>query len=39
MLIDVEFTALFDSGTSFTYMVDPAYSRVSEKVSASEDED
>lgn len=31
MLIDVEFTALFDSGTSFTYMVDPAYSRVSEK--------
>ncbi|KAJ6916576.1 aspartyl protease family protein 1-like [Populus alba x Populus x berolinensis] len=24
MLIDVEFTALFDSGTSFTYMVDPA---------------
>ncbi|KAJ6678171.1 ASPARTYL PROTEASE FAMILY PROTEIN 1-LIKE [Salix viminalis] len=29
-VIDVELTALFDSGTSFTYMVDPAYSRVSE---------
>ncbi|KAJ4836909.1 hypothetical protein Tsubulata_034701 [Turnera subulata] len=28
--IDVDFTALFDSGTSFTYMVDPTYSRVSE---------
>lgn len=26
---DVEFTALFDSGTSFTYLVDPAYSKVS----------
>ncbi|GLT82589.1 hypothetical protein SLE2022_009520 [Rubroshorea leprosula] len=29
-LIDAEFTALFDSGTSFTYLVDPAYSRLSE---------
>jgi hypothetical protein len=29
-LIDVEFTALFDSGTSFTYLVDPTYSRLSE---------
>ncbi|GLU19726.1 hypothetical protein SLE2022_359590 [Rubroshorea leprosula] len=29
-LIDVDFTALFDSGTSFTYLVDPIYSRLSE---------
>ncbi|KAL3525228.1 hypothetical protein ACH5RR_013600 [Cinchona calisaya] len=29
-LIDSEFTALFDSGTSFTYLVDPTYSRVLE---------
>ncbi|XP_028776608.1 aspartyl protease family protein 1 [Neltuma alba] len=28
-LIDVEFTALFDSGTSFTYLVDPTYTRLS----------
>ncbi|KAH1058701.1 hypothetical protein AAZX31_02G042800 [Glycine max] len=27
-LIDVEFTALFDSGTSFTYLVDPTYTRL-----------
>lgn len=26
----MEFTALFDSGTSFTYLVDPTYSRLSE---------
>lgn len=26
---DVEFTALFDSGTSFTYLVDPAYTMLS----------
>lgn len=29
-LIDVDFTALFDSGTSFTYLVDPIYSRLTE---------
>lgn len=29
-LIDVDLTALFDSGTSFTYLVDPAYTRLSE---------
>ncbi|KAK7360257.1 hypothetical protein VNO77_02240 [Canavalia gladiata] len=28
-LIDAEFTALFDSGTSFTYLVDPTYTRLS----------
>ncbi|XP_010531119.1 PREDICTED: aspartyl protease family protein 1 [Tarenaya hassleriana] len=28
-LIDAEFTALFDTGTSFTYLVDPMYTRVS----------
>ncbi|KAG9137983.1 hypothetical protein Leryth_019372 [Lithospermum erythrorhizon] len=32
-LFDLEFTALFDSGTSFTYLVDPAYTRLSENVS------
>ncbi|KAK6237286.1 hypothetical protein QUC31_002755 [Theobroma cacao] len=29
-LIDDDFTALFDSGTSFTYLVDPTYSNLSE---------
>ncbi|KAL2662461.1 hypothetical protein GLYMA_02G045000v4 [Glycine max] len=29
-VIDVEFTALFDSGTSFTYLVDPTYTRLTE---------
>lgn len=29
-LIDLDLTALFDTGTSFTYLVDPAYSRFSE---------
>ncbi|KAF2306300.1 hypothetical protein GH714_016354 [Hevea brasiliensis] len=29
-LVDADFTALFDSGTSFTYLVDPAYATVSE---------
>ncbi|XP_057962661.1 aspartyl protease family protein 1 isoform X2 [Malania oleifera] len=29
-LIDLDFTALFDSGTSFTYLVDPLYARFSE---------
>ncbi|KAH0940622.1 hypothetical protein HID58_000259 [Brassica napus] len=29
-LIDDEFTALFDTGTSFTYLVDPMYTSVSE---------
>ncbi|KAH7848583.1 hypothetical protein Vadar_004773 [Vaccinium darrowii] len=29
-LIDLDLTALFDTGTSFTYVVDPAYSRFSE---------
>lgn len=29
----MEFTALFDSGTSFTYLVDPTYSRLSKSVS------
>ncbi|XP_042508345.1 aspartyl protease family protein 1-like [Macadamia integrifolia] len=28
-LIDTDFSALFDSGTSFTYLVDPAYTRIS----------
>jgi len=32
-VIQVEFTALFDSGTSFTYLVDPTYSRLSESAS------
>lgn len=32
-LIDDEFTALFDTGTSFTYLVDPMYTTVSESVS------
>jgi len=32
-LIDVEFTALFDSGTSFTYLVAPTYTRLTESVS------
>lgn len=27
-LIDLDFTALFDSGTSFTYLVDPIYTNV-----------
>ncbi|GFY88050.1 eukaryotic aspartyl protease family protein [Actinidia rufa] len=29
-LIDLDLTALFDSGTSFTYLVDPDYTRFSE---------
>ncbi|PIA55422.1 hypothetical protein AQUCO_00700010v1 [Aquilegia coerulea] len=29
-LIDTQFSALFDSGTSFTYMVDPVYTQLSE---------
>ncbi|XP_058185207.1 aspartyl protease family protein 1-like isoform X1 [Rhododendron vialii] len=29
-LVDLDLTALFDSGTSFTYLVDPAYSWFSE---------
>ncbi|GAY53810.1 hypothetical protein CUMW_151890 [Citrus unshiu] len=29
-LIDVDITALFDSGTSFTYMVEPTYTRLLE---------
>ncbi|KAL2333839.1 hypothetical protein Fmac_015052 [Flemingia macrophylla] len=29
-IMDVEFTALFDSGTSFTYLVDPTYTRLTE---------
>ncbi|KAJ7944117.1 aspartyl protease family protein 1-like [Quillaja saponaria] len=29
-LIDVDFTALFDSGTSFTYLVDPTYTELSD---------
>lgn len=32
-LIDVDFTALFDSGTSFTYLVEPTYARLAESVS------
>ncbi|KAJ4965669.1 hypothetical protein NE237_017518 [Protea cynaroides] len=28
-LIDIDFSGLFDSGTSFTYLVDPAYTRLS----------
>lgn len=31
---DLEFTAVFDSGTSFTYLNDPAYSLISESVSS-----
>ncbi|KAL9269597.1 Aspartyl protease family protein 1-like protein [Drosera capensis] len=30
-IVDLEFTALFDSGTSFTYLVHPAYSKLSGK--------
>lgn len=33
-LIDSDFTALFDSGTSFTYLEDPAYTRLSESFHA-----
>lgn len=29
-LLDLEFSALFDSGTSFTYLVDPAYTELTE---------
>lgn len=29
-LMDIDFTALFDSGTSFTYLDDPTYTRLSE---------
>ncbi|KAJ0040993.1 hypothetical protein Pint_28572 [Pistacia integerrima] len=29
-LIDVDLTALFDTGTSFTYLVDPTYTKLSE---------
>lgn len=32
-LLDVDLTALFDSGTSFTYLVDPIYAKLSESVS------
>lgn len=30
---DFEFYAIFDSGTSFTYINDPAYTRITESVS------
>lgn len=30
---NLEFDAIFDSGTSFTYLNDPAYSLISDKVS------
>uniref|UniRef100_A0A2N9J3V4 Peptidase A1 domain-containing protein n=1 Tax=Fagus sylvatica TaxID=28930 RepID=A0A2N9J3V4_FAGSY len=33
-LIDVDFTALFDSGTSFTYLVEPTYTRLAESFHA-----
>ncbi|XP_047316376.1 aspartyl protease family protein 1 [Impatiens glandulifera] len=29
-LLDLQFSALFDSGTSFTYLVDPAYTKLTE---------
>lgn len=32
---NVEFTAIFDSGTSFTYLNEPAYSIISKQVSLS----
>lgn len=32
-IIDVDITALFDSGTSFTYLVDSTYRKVSQNVS------
>lgn len=31
--IDVDFTAIFDTGTSFTYLNDPAYTVITENVS------
>lgn len=31
---DLEFSAIFDSGTSFTYLNDPAYTLISESVSS-----
>lgn len=37
-LIDVDFTALFDSGTSFTYLVEPTYTRLAEGVRTKNDE-
>ena len=30
---DLEFNAIFDSGTSFTYLNDPAYTQITESVS------
>lgn len=30
---NIEFSAIFDSGTSFTYLNDPAYTQISETVS------
>ncbi|XP_015583790.1 aspartyl protease family protein 1 isoform X2 [Ricinus communis] len=33
-LVDVDFTALFDSGTSFTYLINPIYAMVSENFHA-----
>ena len=32
-LLDVDLSALFDSGTSFTYLVEPTYMKLSESVS------
>lgn len=31
---DLDFNAIFDSGTSFTYLNDPAYTLISENVSS-----
>lgn len=35
---DISFGAIFDTGTSFTYLNDPAYSAISESVSSSNKE-
>ena len=32
-IVNLEFGAIFDSGTSFTYLNDPAYTQISESVS------
>jgi hypothetical protein len=35
--MDLEFSAIFDTGTSFTYLADPAYTDITESVSKLSD--
>ncbi|KZV47316.1 aspartic protein-like protein 1 [Dorcoceras hygrometricum] len=37
-LIDLEFSAIFDTGTSFTYLTDPVYSAITESFNSQETE-